>query len=39
VRPYLTIWGDAKSRLILGWRISICPNHLTIAGRIRRHDA
>jgi len=32
VRPYLTIWGDAKSRLILGWRISICPNHLTIAG-------
>ncbi len=36
IRPWITAWQDYKSRLIVGWHISACPNQTTILISMRR---
>ena len=36
IRPWITAWLDYKSRLIVGWHISACPNQTTILLSMRR---
>jgi putative transposase len=36
IRPWITSWQDYKSRLIVGWHISACPNQTTILLAMRR---
>ena len=36
IRPWITTWQDYKSRLIVGWHISACPNQTTILLSMRR---
>jgi len=36
IRPWITAWQDYKSRLVVGWHISACPNQTTILLSMRR---
>ncbi len=36
VRPWLTAWQDMRSRTMLGWYISACPNQTTIMQSMKR---
>ena len=36
VRPWMTIWEDLKSRMIVGWFISVMPNQTTILLSMKR---
>jgi putative transposase len=36
VRPWMTVWQDLKSRMIIGWYLSIIPNQTTILLSMKR---
>jgi putative transposase len=36
VRPWLTAWQDMRSRAMLGWYVSACPNQTTIMRSMKR---
>jgi putative transposase len=36
VRPWMTVWEDLKSRMIVGWYLSIIPNQTTILLSMKR---
>lgn len=36
VRPWMTVWQDLKSRMIVGWYISLIPNQTTILLSMKR---
>jgi len=36
VRPWMTVWQDLKSRMIVGWYLSIIPNQTTILLSMKR---
>lgn len=36
VRPWITVWEDMRSRLLVGWKISAGPNQTTILIAMRR---
>lgn len=36
VRPWMTVWQDLKSRMIVGWYISVIPNQTTILLSMKR---
>ena len=36
VRPWMTVWEDLKSRMIVGWYLSIVPNQTTILLSMKR---
>jgi len=36
IRPWMTVWQDLKSRMIVGWYISVIPNQTTILLSMKR---
>jgi putative transposase len=36
VRPWMTVWEDLKSRMIVGWYLSVIPNQTTILLSMKR---
>jgi putative transposase len=36
VRPWLTAWEDMRSRVIVGWQISLSPNQMTILSAMKK---
>jgi len=36
IRPWMTIWQDLKSRMIVGWYLSLIPNQTTILLSMKR---